>query len=95
LALIFVIGVILGPFYGFIVGQASHLYTGSDIAKHAATIATIGSGGFIVMPFLFGKIATQTNLEGGFIFVASTAAILLLGAAFLARSNKSATVKTD
>jgi hypothetical protein len=95
LALIFVIGVILGPFYGFIVGQTSHLYTGADIAKHAATIATIGSGGFIVMPFLFGKIAAQTNLTVGFVFIACTAAMLLLGAALLARSSTSTTAKTD
>ncbi len=87
LALIFVIGVTLGPFYGFIVGQASHLYTGANMARHAATIATIGSGGFIVMPFLFGKIANQSSLKGGFLFVAATAALLLIGAAIMARVN--------
>ncbi len=82
--LILVTGIILGPFYGFIVGQASHFYRGPEIAKHAATIATIGSAGSILMPFLFGKISEQYGLRGGFLFIEVSVLALLACAGALA-----------
>ncbi len=82
--LIITIGCFLGPFYGFIVGQSSHLYHGDTVAKNAATIATIGSAGGILMPFLFGQIAEFQGLRTGFVFMVATAATLFVCAILVA-----------
>jgi fucose permease len=84
LTLVVAIGFILGPFYGFVVGQASHLWTGANIARNAATIATYGSAGAVILPFLFGQITENYGIRIAFLFILAKA-LGLLASAFITR----------
>ncbi len=84
LTLVVIIGFVLGPFYGFIIGQSSHLWTGAKIARNAATIATYGSAGAVILPFLFGQITENYGIRIAFFFILAKA-LGLLASAFITR----------
>jgi hypothetical protein len=69
MSLIVITGLVLGPFYGLIVGQSAHLWHGISIAQNAAVIATFGSAGAVVLPFLFGQITENYGINTGFMSI--------------------------
>lgn len=84
MAVIFVTGLIMGPFYGIIVGQAAYLWKDVNIERNAAKIATFGSAGYIFLPFLFGQVTDKFGIKIGFV------AILLQSVLFAAFSMHTA-----
>ena len=97
LALVFSTGFFLGSIYGFGLGATLYFYTPAEASKNANTAALVGVAGSVLLPLLFGQVASHFDLYWSGALISVFMGVMLfasLGVALLMHKSSTSICKT-